>query len=132
MKRNLLKSPAFKLSSVLFAICLFGAATGCRSTTDTAPTDSTTPTSTMKEGAGKMGEGIGDVAKGAVQGVKEGVCPVVGVRTLKVFYTQSDKGYESILKGEKTFSKYDNRECFMSAENAAEAGYKRAGENSAR
>ena len=98
----------------------------------TSPKNTEAPSQTMKEGAAKVGEGVGDVARGAAQGLKEGVCPVVGIRTSKVFYTKSDKGYEAILKGEKTFSKNDNRECFVSAENAHKAGYARVGEKPAR
>ena len=114
---------------------------GCSSASDQTPAqsnapvaqapDSAGPTGTMKEGAGKVGEGIGDVARGAAQGLKETVCPIVGIRTSRVFYTKSDKGYDSVLKGEKTFSNKDNRECFVSAENASKAGYTRVGDQSA-
>ena len=88
--------------------------------------------SEMKEGAAKIGEGIGEVARGAGQGMKEGVCPVVGVRSTKLYYTQTEKRYVEVMKGEKTFSKNDDRECFLSAEVASESGFKHGSNSVAR
>ncbi|HYX36256.1 MAG TPA: hypothetical protein VE954_24395 [Oligoflexus sp.] len=102
-----------------------------------------TPKENMKEGWQDVKEGTREVASGvgqatenaadkAVAGVKEAgrevkasTCPVIGNRTSRIFYTQTDKDYSNMLKGDK-FLSADQRECFMSERAALDDGYKKA------
>lgn len=70
-----------------------------------------------------------ETAKAVQDEAREVVCPVVGIKTTKVFFTRADKGYDKTMLGEKTFRTDDNRQCFVSAELARSAGYKWAEES---
>jgi len=90
----------------------------------------------VKEGTEQTATGVGqktkDVAREVSADIKEAgnemkasACPVVANRTTKRYYTQSNKDYATMLKGEKILSP-DNRECFMSERAAMDDGYTRA------
>lgn len=123
------------ISTIALASCL-----ACSSTSDKSPT-ANEPTAKggweqMKEGGSKTAEGAGEVATATGQSIKEGAeeaghaikasaCPVVGDKTTRRYYTKAYKQYDVMLKGEKVTGT-DNRECFMSEDNARKGGYQAA------
>lgn len=122
---------------------------GCTSSNDTTDRSGEvtsaqdTPRENMKEGwqdvkkgSSEIAEGVGDATKEAARDVsrevkeagrelKASACPIIGHRVTKKYYTQSDKDYATMLKGEKLLSA-DQRECFMSERAALDDGYKKA------
>jgi hypothetical protein len=143
------KQMTFSLAQYLLIGMMSGALTGCTSSKATnhsggeGTSAQDTPRESMQEGwkdvkkgSGEIAEGIGGATKEAAHDVsrevretgrqlKASACPVIGHRVTKKYYTQSDKDYATMLKGEKILSA-DQRECFMSETAALEDGYKKA------
>jgi hypothetical protein len=145
MTVSLLRSLALGFSTVLFTM----ACTSSQSDTTTDRTgevaagDQDTARENMREGwqdvkketreaASDVGQKTREVSREvsaeireAGQEMKASACPVIGNRSTKRYYTQADKDYPEMLKGEKILSA-DDRECFMTERAALDDGYIKA------
>ncbi|HET9237749.1 MAG TPA: hypothetical protein VFO10_10885 [Oligoflexus sp.] len=146
MTVSLLRNLALGLATVAFAACTSSPSSDSSTTserTNEVTTSDNTAKANMKEGWQDVKEGTQQAATGVGQKTKEvarevsadikeagnevkaSACPVVANKTTKRYYTQSNKDYEVMLKGEKILSA-DNRECFMSERAAMDDGYTKA------
>lgn len=147
MTVSLLRNLALGLATVALAACTSSPNSTDTTTTTERTNEVTTSDNTaranMKEGWEDVKEGTQQAATGVGQKTKEvgreisaevkeagrevkaSACPVVANRTTKRYYTQADKDYATMLKGEKLLSP-DNRECFMSERAALDDGYTKA------
>lgn len=147
MTISLFRNLAVGFATLAFAACTPSPSSSDTSTTSERPNEVTTSDNTakanMKEGWEDVKQGTKQAATGVGQKTKEvarevsadikeagnemkaSACPVVANRTTKRYYTQSNKDYEAMLKGEKILSA-DNRECFMSERAALDDGYTKA------
>lgn len=81
---------------------------------------------TIKEGAGKVGQGVSKVVNSTALEAKSVICPVVAETATKVYYAKDSKGYYEVLK----FAAPDKDEgtiCFRSEASARERGFKAVG-----
>jgi Ca2+-dependent lipid-binding protein len=145
MTISLLRNLAFGFATLAFAAC-----TSSQNSSDTSgertnevSTSDNTAKANMKEGWEDVKQGTEQAATGVGQKTKEvarevsadikeagnevkaSACPVVANRTTKRYYTQTNRDYDTMLKGEKILSA-DNRECFMSERAALDDGYTKA------
>jgi hypothetical protein len=147
MTVSLLRNIALGFATIALAACTSSPSSTDTTTTTERTNEVTTSDNTargnMKEGWEDVKEGTEQAATGVAQKTKEvgreisaevkeagrevkaSACPVVANRTTKRYYTQADKDYATMLKGEKLLSP-DNRECFMSERAALDDGYTKA------
>lgn len=144
MTVSLLRNLALGLATVAFAACTSSQKSDSTAErTNEVTTSDSTAKANMKEGWEDVKQGTQQAATGVGQKTKEvarevsadikeagnevkaSACPVVANKTTKRYYTQSNKDYDVMLKGEKILSA-DNRECFMSERAAMDDGYTKA------
>ncbi|WP_141732867.1 hypothetical protein [Oligoflexus tunisiensis] len=145
MTVSLLRNLALGISTVLLAAACTSSQSDMTTdrTGEVAAGDQDTARENVKEGWQDVKEGTKETAddvgqktrevsrevsaeiKEAGTEMKASACPVIGNRNTKRYYTQTDKDYPEMLKGEKILSA-DNRECFMTERAALNDGYIKA------